>query len=110
MLVKGGDAAGDDAVDVYRCDGHDIGLTEPWIDTPNTHGTGCSMASAIAAQLAQGIDLTTCVHRAKQYIHRALIGATDWRLGAGHGPIDHLGWSRTPAISPVPDSAPDSLI
>jgi hydroxymethylpyrimidine/phosphomethylpyrimidine kinase len=96
VLVKGGDAAGEEALDVYRCDGADIGLTETWVETTNTHGTGCSLSSAIAAQLAQGTELTTSVHRAKQYIHRALLGATDWRLGAGHGPIDHLGWALTP--------------
>jgi hydroxymethylpyrimidine/phosphomethylpyrimidine kinase len=95
VLVKGGDAPGDAALDVYRCDGSEADLTESWVATTNNHGTGCSMSSAIAAQLARGTDLVTAVHEAKQFIHRALAGAADWQLGAGHGPIDHLGWAVT---------------
>jgi len=61
--------------------------------TPNDHGTGCSLSAAIAANLALGVDPGGAVRAAKAFVHRALTGAAEWRLGAGHGPIDHLGWS-----------------
>jgi hydroxymethylpyrimidine/phosphomethylpyrimidine kinase len=63
------------------------------IPTPNDHGTGCSLSAAIAAGLALGAEVDQAVDAAKQYVTRALRGAASWRLGAGHGPIDHLGWS-----------------
>jgi hydroxymethylpyrimidine/phosphomethylpyrimidine kinase len=68
-------------------------LRHPHVDTPNTHGTGCSLSAAIAAQLARGTDVPTAVATATQFVHGALLGAAGWRLGKGHGPIDHLGWS-----------------
>jgi hydroxymethylpyrimidine/phosphomethylpyrimidine kinase len=63
------------------------------VDTPNTHGTGCSLSAAIAARLAHGDDVPAAVAEAKQFVHRALSGGAGWRLGAGHGPLDHLGWN-----------------
>ena len=57
------------------------------IDNPNTHGTGCTLSSAIAANLAKGFDLKTSVKRAKDYISRALADMLD--LGAGSGPMNH---------------------
>ncbi len=63
------------------------------VRTPNDHGTGCSLSAAIAAHLALGADPLDAVRAAKAFVHRALAGAAGWRLGAGHGPIDHLGWS-----------------
>jgi len=71
-------------------------LTGTWVDTPNTHGTGCSLSAAIAARLASGASVPRAVAEAKEYVHRALVGAAGWRLGAGHGPVDHLGWSSSP--------------
>ena len=67
------------------------------IATTNDHGTGCSLAAAIAANLALGLSVTESVIEAKQFVHRALLGAVSWRLGAGHGPIDHLGWNNSSA-------------
>ncbi len=64
------------------------------VDTPNTHGTGCSLSAAIAARLAHGDDVPAAVAAAKQFVHGALTGGAGWRLGAGHGPLDHLGWNR----------------
>jgi hydroxymethylpyrimidine/phosphomethylpyrimidine kinase len=61
--------------------------------TGNDHGTGCSLSAAIAAGLALGTPPVEAVVLAKAYVRRALTGAVDWRLGAGHGPIDHFGWS-----------------
>ena len=57
------------------------------IDNPNTHGTGCTLSSAIASNLAKGYDLDTSVKRAKDYISGALNAMLD--LGKGSGPMDH---------------------
>ena len=57
------------------------------IDNPNTHGTGCTLSSAIASNLAKGYDLQTAVKRSKQYISGALAAMLD--LGKGSGPMDH---------------------
>jgi hydroxymethylpyrimidine/phosphomethylpyrimidine kinase len=103
VLVKGGHLPGvepgdrddppDQVADVLF-DGHEVTvLTSPLVATSNTHGTGCSMSSAIAACLAHGADVPTAVHAAKQFVHQALVGGADWRLGAGHGPLNHLGWT-----------------
>jgi len=62
--------------------------------TGNDHGTGCSLSAAIAAQLAQGAGVLDAVRAAKAYVARGLAGGAGWRLGAGHGPIDHFGWAR----------------
>lgn len=67
-------------------------LDAPRVDTGNDHGTGCSLAAAIASGLAQGMEVLDAVTRAKSFVARALQGAAEWKLGAGHGPIDHLGW------------------
>jgi hydroxymethylpyrimidine/phosphomethylpyrimidine kinase len=66
-------------------------LSAPWVDTPNTHGTGCSLSAAIAARLSAGVAVAEAVDDAKRYVHAALIGAAPWRMGAGHGPLDHFG-------------------
>jgi hydroxymethylpyrimidine/phosphomethylpyrimidine kinase len=88
VVVKGGhlDADGD-AVDVVWHDGGVEILRAPWVDTANNHGTGCTFAAATAARLARGDDVPTALRAAKSYVHRALTGAADWRLGAGHGPL-----------------------
>ena len=59
----------------------------PRIDTRHTHGTGCTLASAIAAGLAQGLDIEHAVDRARAYVQRAIASAPG--LGHGHGPLDH---------------------
>ena len=66
------------------------------VATRNDHGTGCSLSSSIAANLASGTDVPTAISSAKAFVARALRGAADWNLGSGHGPIDHLNWSKTP--------------
>jgi hydroxymethylpyrimidine/phosphomethylpyrimidine kinase len=63
------------------------------VPTPNDHGTGCSMAAAIAARLARGEGEVEAIEGAKSFVARGLAGAAQWRLGRGHGPIDHFGWS-----------------
>ncbi len=66
------------------------------VATGNDHGTGCSLSAAIAAHLACGLDVLAAVEAAKAFVARALAGAAPWRLGAGHGPLDHFGWSAAP--------------
>lgn len=95
VVVKGGDAAdeGDDAVDVVAArDGTAERLVLPMVTTGNDHGSGCSFAAATAARLALGDTPLDAVRSAKGFVHEALRGAAGWRLGAGHGPLDQLGW------------------
>ncbi len=75
-----------------------------WVDTTNTHGTGCSLSSAIVAYLARGADVPHAVASAKEFVHDALVGGARWRLGQGHGPLDHLGWTRGAAAGVPPPS------
>ncbi len=63
------------------------------VETRNDHGTGCSLAAAIAAGLAYGRPLPDAVRDAKSFVLAALTSAAEWHLGRGHGPIDHLGWN-----------------
>jgi hydroxymethylpyrimidine/phosphomethylpyrimidine kinase len=94
VVVKGGDAEdeGDRAVDVVAVAGRVERVVLPRVDTPNDHGSGCSFAAATAARLALGDDVGDAVRTAKAFVHRGLLGARMWRLGAGHGPIDAFGW------------------
>jgi hydroxymethylpyrimidine/phosphomethylpyrimidine kinase len=71
------------------------------VATGNDHGTGCSLAAAIAANLARGLDTLDAIGSAKAFVHRALVGSAGWSLGAGHGPIDHFGWGD-PGGAPEP--------
>jgi hydroxymethylpyrimidine kinase/phosphomethylpyrimidine kinase len=65
----------------------------PRVATINDHGTGCSLSAAICAGLGLGRSLPDATRDAKSFVLSALTGAASWRLGAGHGPIDHLGWN-----------------
>lgn len=89
VLVKGGAMSGQlRGVDVWF-DGKQLQtLRTQTIDTPNTHGTGCTLSAAITAQLARGMDLLTAVKSAKNYVTQALRHALD--LGAGCGPVGHF--------------------
>jgi hydroxymethylpyrimidine/phosphomethylpyrimidine kinase len=66
-------------------------LRAPWIDTANVHGTGCTFSAAIAANLALGLEPLEAAFEAKQFVTRAILGGSQWHLGAGHGPLDQLG-------------------
>jgi hydroxymethylpyrimidine/phosphomethylpyrimidine kinase len=92
VLVKGGHLTGDDSCDLlYQA--KKMTLTEFFgkrIDTPNSHGTGCTLSSAIAANLAQGINLETSVKNAKTYIVGALFAGAAYHTGRGHGPVHHF--------------------
>jgi hydroxymethylpyrimidine/phosphomethylpyrimidine kinase len=90
VLVKGGHGAGSDAIDVLVSpDGHRT-FSGPRFDTPHTHGTGCTLSSAIAALLARGLAMDEAVGRAKTYVGQAIAAGRDLGVGHGHGPVDHL--------------------
>ncbi|MDO9336654.1 MAG: bifunctional hydroxymethylpyrimidine kinase/phosphomethylpyrimidine kinase [Caulobacter sp.] len=89
VLMKGGHVPGDRLVDLLITRDGETAFEDVRIDTRHTHGTGCTLASACAAGLAQGLDLTAAVARAWDYVHRAIEAAPG--LGKGHGPLDH-GW------------------
>ena len=86
VLLKGGHAVSD-ANDLLFADGELTWFYGRRIDNPNTHGTGCTLSSAIAANLAKGFSLAESVRRAKDYISGALAAGLD--LGAGRGPMAH---------------------
>jgi hydroxymethylpyrimidine/phosphomethylpyrimidine kinase len=87
VLVKGGHLPGETVSDVLVTTGGARVWESPRIATRHTHGTGCTLASAIAASLAQGQDVENAVDRARTYVQRAIAGAPG--LGRGHGPLDH---------------------
>ena len=89
VLVKGGHLSGEkEAVDVFY-DGDSFAYFHaPFIDTPHTHGTGCTYASAIAANLAKGLSLTTAIEKAKTYVTEAIRHGL--AIGKGHGPTNHF--------------------
>jgi hydroxymethylpyrimidine/phosphomethylpyrimidine kinase len=90
VLIKGGHGQGTESID-YLFDGSGtIALAAPRVATRNTHGTGCSLSSAIAAGLAKGDDLETAVRRAKAWISAAISAADRLAVGHGHGPIHHF--------------------
>ena len=93
VLAKGGHFAGDAATDLLVFpDGRQIPFSAPRSGNPNTHGTGCTLSSAIAANLAKGHPLEDAVARAKDYLTGAIGYGLD--LGQGHGPLWH-GWARS---------------
>ncbi|THV42858.1 bifunctional hydroxymethylpyrimidine kinase/phosphomethylpyrimidine kinase [Glycomyces buryatensis] len=99
VLVKGGHAADEErSVDVLWCDGQMLDLAAPRVDTRNDHGTGCTLASAIAARLALGHPLPQAVAGAKTYVTEALKAAAGWRLGSGPGPVHHHHGRKSAAL------------
>ncbi len=99
VLVKGGHLPGDDVIDLLY-DGHHLHeLRAPRIASTHTHGTGCTLASAIAAGLALGQELEAAVADARAYVYGAIAHAP--RLGRGHGPLDH-GWRTRGGAAAAP--------
>ena len=86
VLCKGGHQL-NDANDLLYREGDEEMVLRKRIDNPNTHGTGCTLSSAIASNLAKGYELDLAVERAKEYISGALGAMLD--LGKGSGPMDH---------------------
>jgi hydroxymethylpyrimidine/phosphomethylpyrimidine kinase len=90
VLIKGGHGQGAESTDYLVSGNGSIALPAPRIATRNTHGTGCSLSSAIAAGLAKGEDLETAVRQAKTWISAAIAAADRLGVGHGHGPIHHF--------------------
>lgn len=86
VLLKGGHSISD-ADDLLCVEGQKIWIRGRRIHNPNTHGTGCTLSSAIASNLAKGMEMEEAVRKAKEYISKALEAGLD--LGKGSGPLDH---------------------
>jgi hydroxymethylpyrimidine kinase/phosphomethylpyrimidine kinase len=95
VVVKGGHLAGS-ADDVVAGPEGALVLEGPRVASGNDHGTGCTLSAATAANLALGRSVPDALAAAKAFVTRALEGAAGWRLGSGHGPLDHFGWSGRP--------------
>jgi hydroxymethylpyrimidine/phosphomethylpyrimidine kinase len=90
VLIKGGHAKGPAAIDILVDAEGELPLEAPRVETSNTHGTGCTLSSAIAAELAKDASLRQAVTRAKIYVTEALKSADALRIGKGRGPVDHF--------------------
>ena len=90
VLLKGGHDSGPEAADVLVTETGVEWFTAPRHDTNNTHGTGCTLSSAIAAGLAKGLSLQAAVGAAKRYVTGAIKAADTLSIGKGHGPVHHF--------------------
>jgi hydroxymethylpyrimidine/phosphomethylpyrimidine kinase len=90
VLIKGGHGQGAESIDYLIRKDSVVALPAPRIATKNTHGTGCSLSSAIAAGLAKGDDLEAAVRNAKTWVTAAIAAADRLSVGRGHGPIHHF--------------------
>jgi hydroxymethylpyrimidine/phosphomethylpyrimidine kinase len=99
VLVKGGHLSQASVADVLVTAGGVRVWESPRLETRHTHGTGCTLASAIAAGLAQGMNLEDAVDRARAYVQHAIAGAPG--LGRGHGPLDHAHPLRSGATGEI---------
>ena len=101
VLLKGGHLAGDTVSDLLLArDAEPLWLRGPRIPSANTHGTGCTLSSAIAAHLARGATLGEAVRAARDYVRGALLAGAPVRTGAGSGPLNHA-W-QPQAMQTVP--------
>ncbi len=99
VLMKGGHGTGAESADLLVTAGGVTRLPAVRRATRNTHGTGCTLSSAITAGLARGLDLATAVAAAKVYITGAIAAADDLHIGRGHGPVHHFH-ALWPALAP----------
>lgn len=90
VVVKGGGLRGDESTDAVFDGTSSWLLSAPRVATPNNHGTGCSFSAATVAHLALGYSTAEALTAAKEYVTAGLRSSAAWRLGAGHGPIDHM--------------------
>lgn len=90
ILSKGGDADSNICVDILKIGDEEVRFTSERIHTTNTHGTGCTMSSAIASCLANGHDLKTSVEIAHGYVNHAIAGAVGLDITDGYGPLNHF--------------------
>ncbi|HCP81846.1 MAG TPA: bifunctional hydroxymethylpyrimidine kinase/phosphomethylpyrimidine kinase [Octadecabacter sp.] len=90
VLMKGGHAVGETCTDLLVSQTGTQDFSAPRVNTRNTHGTGCSYSSAIAAGLAQGTALSDAVRHAHTWLHQAILYADELHVGQGHGPVHHF--------------------
>ena len=91
VLIKGGHLMQQAMNDILFTSGNaPLLFSSEKVDTPNTHGTGCTLSSAIASYLALGKELKTAIALAKQYVHEGLTAGAHVTVGHGHGPLNHL--------------------
>ena len=90
VLMKGGHAEGAESVDLLVERNGVTRLVSPRFNTKNTHGTGCTLSSAIAAGLAQGLPLADATRAAKSYVATAIAASDRLSIGQGHGPVHHF--------------------
>lgn len=100
VLMKAGHLDNDELVDYFYNaeEDHIVELRSPRLLTENTHGTGCTLSSALASFLAQGSSLDEAVRLAKEYITRAIVSGAEFKTGHGHGPVDHFFKLREKSI------------
>jgi len=94
VLLKGGHLDGAESPDLLMMRDAEVWLDARRIATRNTHGTGCTLSSALATWLGAGVPLERAVREAKAYISRAIAGADRLSVGSGHGPVDHFPFLR----------------
>lgn len=91
VLMKGGHGNADICTDIlFHVEHSPLRLTAPRLDTVNTHGTGCTLSSAIAAGLGRGLDMADAVTDAHAYLQGAIKAADNLNIGSGHGPVHHF--------------------
>jgi hydroxymethylpyrimidine/phosphomethylpyrimidine kinase len=90
IFLKGGHLPGDDTIDILHDGDRMIELPGRRINTPNTHGTGCTLSAAMAALLPQWRDVPEAARRAKAYLTDAISRSGDLAVGKGHGPVHHF--------------------
>jgi hydroxymethylpyrimidine/phosphomethylpyrimidine kinase len=90
VLIKGGHRRGAESVDFLVEPGRCLRLTAPRVATKNTHGTGCTLSSAVAAGLAKGLPLEAAAQQAKAYVSAAISAADRLVVGSGRGPLHHF--------------------
>ena len=96
VLIKGGHGSTAQSIDYYVTADTTLVLPAPRVTTLNTHGTGCTLSSAIAAGLAKGMGLRDAVKMAKAYLTSAILHSNELHIGKGHGPVHHFHewWSK----------------
>jgi hydroxymethylpyrimidine/phosphomethylpyrimidine kinase len=99
VVIKGGHLEGEEAIDLFYDGKEFCFLRAPRVNTPHTHGTGCTFSAAIAAHLARGVTLAKAVSQAKRFIAAAI--AHSLPLGRGHGPTNH--WAHRQGGEPDAD-------
>ena len=90
VLIKGGHGGGPESIDLLVEPNAVARFVAQRIDTQNTHGTGCTLSSAIAAGLAKGLDLSEAVRQAKAYVTAAIVASNRLAIGHDHGPVHHF--------------------